>query len=303
MNCQDFESVTTELARGALMDAAARAAAESHAQGCDACASALRRERALTNALGTVREAMRGVEAPARVEAALLASLRERRDGANANTNTNAVGDAAAPVIPLNATRPAAGVRRAFYVSAVAASLALALFVAWRAVARKTPPRDSAVASSVDPHAPAAGGARGETGASDQNRTPEQTPQSVDRENKSPEALVAAADKSPKSRPSRSPLKRDARAVADALPVEFVLDGGRVVADRGAAPVASDFVPLVTADAGEPLEGGQMVRVEVPRAALAAFGLPVSGERAGETVKADVLLARDGTARAIRLLR
>ena len=89
----------------------------------------------------------------------------------------------------------------------------------------------------------------------------------------------------------------------EALPVAFVEDGGRIVAERAAAPVASDFVPLVTADAGEPLEGGQMVRVEVPRAALAAMGLPVSGERAGETVKADLLLAHDGTARAIRLLR
>jgi hypothetical protein len=44
-----------------------------------------------------------------------------------------------------------------------------------------------------------------------------------------------------------------------------------------------------------------MVRVQVPRAALAALGLPVNAERAGELVKADILLAHDGTARAIRL--
>jgi hypothetical protein len=94
-----------------------------------------------------------------------------------------------------------------------------------------------------------------------------------------------------------------ARNAEDALPVAFVEDGGRVVADGGAGAVASDFVPLVTADAGAPLDGGRMVRVEVPRAALAALGLPVSGERADETVKADLLLAHDGTARAIRLLR
>jgi hypothetical protein len=50
-----------------------------------------------------------------------------------------------------------------------------------------------------------------------------------------------------------------------------------------------------------PLDGGQMVRVQMPRAALAAWGLPVNAERAGETVKADLLLAHDGTARAIRL--
>ena len=51
------------------------------------------------------------------------------------------------------------------------------------------------------------------------------------------------------------------------------------------------------------LDSGRVVRVQLPRSALARFGLPVNAERAGEPVKADVLLGEDGTARAIRFVR
>jgi hypothetical protein len=100
----------------------------------------------------------------------------------------------------------------------------------------------------------------------------------------------------------------------EALPISFREDGGRVTPDdalanslalnTGASELASsaDFVPLVAPDNSAPLDSGQMVRVDVPRAALAALGLPVNASRVGATVRADVLLAHDGTARAIRLL-
>jgi hypothetical protein len=100
----------------------------------------------------------------------------------------------------------------------------------------------------------------------------------------------------------------------EALPISFREDGGRVTPDdaasfspalnTGASELAAsaDFVPLVAPDNSAPLDSGQMVRVDVPRAALAALGLPVNASRVGATVRADVLLAHDGTARAIRLL-
>jgi hypothetical protein len=50
-------------------------------------------------------------------------------------------------------------------------------------------------------------------------------------------------------------------------------------------------------------EGGQIVRVEVPRSALANFGLPVNMERSNERVKADVLYGVDGLAHAIRFVK
>ena len=45
-----------------------------------------------------------------------------------------------------------------------------------------------------------------------------------------------------------------------------------------------------------------MVRTEFPRALLAQWGLPVSPERAGEPVRAEMLYSSDGEALAVRLL-
>ena len=47
----------------------------------------------------------------------------------------------------------------------------------------------------------------------------------------------------------------------------------------------------------------QLGRVELPRSSLASFGLPVNLERAGERIKADVVVGNDGMARAIRFVR
>jgi hypothetical protein len=50
-----------------------------------------------------------------------------------------------------------------------------------------------------------------------------------------------------------------------------------------------------------PLEGGQVVRVIMPRSNLIPLGIPFNQERANETIKADVLVS-NGLARAIRLV-
>jgi hypothetical protein len=50
-------------------------------------------------------------------------------------------------------------------------------------------------------------------------------------------------------------------------------------------------------------EGAQVVRVEMPRYAMARFGLPVNMERYDERVKADIWLGADGLARAIRFVQ
>ena len=73
-----------------------------------------------------------------------------------------------------------------------------------------------------------------------------------------------------------------------------------VVAQAEPESVTS-FMPLVAG--GAPLASGQLVRVSVPRSALAALGLPQNPTGAGDTIKADVLLGDDGLARAIRFVR
>ncbi len=66
--------------------------------------------------------------------------------------------------------------------------------------------------------------------------------------------------------------------------------------------VATDFIPLVSRDEISSMESGQVVRVLLPRSAMASFGLPVNQERADRPVTAQVLIGQDGVARAIRFL-
>ena len=67
--------------------------------------------------------------------------------------------------------------------------------------------------------------------------------------------------------------------------------------------IATDFFPVGDVSALNLQDGGQLVRVELPRSALARFGLPVNTERANQRVKADVLFSADGLARAIRFVQ
>ena len=77
-------------------------------------------------------------------------------------------------------------------------------------------------------------------------------------------------------------------------------------ASRG-GEVATAFFPLTYSSL--PISNAQLVRVQVPRSALASFGLtpidvPASatGRTASATVSADVLVGEDGVARAIRFV-
>lgn len=75
------------------------------------------------------------------------------------------------------------------------------------------------------------------------------------------------------------------------------------VTDSESAEVVSHFMPLGDTNPANIQEGSQVVRVELPRYAMARFGLPVNMERYDERVKADVLLGADGLARAIRFVQ
>jgi hypothetical protein len=75
-------------------------------------------------------------------------------------------------------------------------------------------------------------------------------------------------------------------------------------ADVSSKEVATDFIPVMYGSTGVEVEpGSQIVRVELPRSAMASFGLPVNMDRADQRVKADVLLGVDGLAHAIRFVQ
>jgi hypothetical protein len=67
--------------------------------------------------------------------------------------------------------------------------------------------------------------------------------------------------------------------------------------------MTTDFIPVTYGGAASLSDGGRMVRVELPRSAMASFGLPINVDRANEKIKADVLLGVDGLAHAIRFVR
>ena len=75
------------------------------------------------------------------------------------------------------------------------------------------------------------------------------------------------------------------------------------VANHATKEIATDFIPLSYMSAASLQDGGQIVRVQLPRSALANFGLPVNMDRYNEKVKADVLVGVDGMARAIRFVQ
>jgi hypothetical protein len=75
-----------------------------------------------------------------------------------------------------------------------------------------------------------------------------------------------------------------------------------LAADVTKDEIATGFFPLTYGGTPNLQEGGQMVRVELSRDAVARFGLPVNMDRTSERVKADVLVGADGLAQAIRFV-
>jgi hypothetical protein len=89
----------------------------------------------------------------------------------------------------------------------------------------------------------------------------------------------------------------------DNTPRVVASNRGAINDSASAGEITTEFIQLVQYAGFEQSEGAHLVRVELPRSALASFGIPVNAEQAGGRVKADVLLGEDGTARAIRFVR
>src|SRR5262245_39588410 len=117
------------------------------------------------------------------------------------------------------------------------------------------------------------------------------------------QVVNTAAEPEPR-RESRAPRPR--RGGRPRLIKPFIIDGMTTYAKE--SEYTTDFFPLSYSDDQKPVESGEVIRVQVirvqmPRPALIAFGLPVNVERADIPVKADLLVGEDGLARAIRFVR
>jgi len=300
MNCEKFETIIDELAREHVMDAALSAEGLAHAEACAPCAARLAYERALTECLRAFATASENIEAPLRVETALCAAFRQRA------------------VTPVSSSRVLAFASLAFNAkishcriawTAVAAMLLLAigLTAATRSfytsretetAANNAKSSNTALRVIPDPGAqqqPAASLLNTtpvDVSGAEQNSTNKQPPKSVEHFTNA-KIVDAGFTVSRSVRRSNYKLRRRASGA----------DSADTMATVGENEIATDFLPLVGVNNFAAQDGGQLVRVELPRSALLAFGLPMNIERADEPVKADVFVGQDGLARAIRFVR
>ncbi|HEX3560710.1 MAG TPA: hypothetical protein VHU19_16010 [Pyrinomonadaceae bacterium] len=333
MNCQDFENGIDSLARGALVDTGTREEASAHAEACTRCALRLADERALNEGLRALASKLKTAEAPASVESALLAAMRARAaaeviteservsrvlggNGARVRS-THAQGARHGNVSTL-AERAVArhwSWPKTVAAAALAAAAALTLFML-------IPPGMSVPApgKSSEVNAATAGQDEQSIARKDAARTPppfERATSMPDGE-VSPPFTPARAGKevgrqawNEAGRSLRAPLFTRATNRAVAVEAKFGTVGARGgsesrrghVEGESSEEIATDFIPLMQGGRFTQAEGGRLIRIELPRSALASFGLPVNAEAAGGRVKADVLLGDDGLARAIRFVR
>jgi hypothetical protein len=351
MNCRDFENKIDLLAReddspprdadsqtrgdnsssrGA--DDGARAEMLAHEASCADCAARLADERALTSALRALASSMEAAEAPARVEAALLSSLRAHAahaavavDESKAVAEVEGKAARASNVLPMpeRANFKAWSWAKSLAVASLAAAAAVALFVLapqffspkkTSDVARTQTETGSQKTGSPDNSKQSGNSTSGDNANANalSGSTPDNPQLAVSHDDDGPrqQPTIQEEDPTPRLSPTLTAPRRPTSPMR-ASDVSMRTNGGsnavqpvsETVGDADAAEIATDFIPLVQGGQFGQAEGGHLVRVELPRSAMASFGLPVNYERADGRVKADVLLGDDGIARAIRFVR
>lgn len=272
MNCEKFLAVANDLARNEIqsadqdvMETNELESALAHTKECDSCAALWEEERGLTLGLRNLAQEMSALSASPELEEKMLTAFRER-----------------GKVTPIVRPFPLPARQTRYWLAAVAAAL-LVVFGVFLVRAR--------VSRGVKPQV-----------AVDKAAKPESTPgvQAI----VEPKQIETVAPVTP---PRRNPSNR----FVAANPTVKRLNGSTnavAVAPKTSEEnqtnkeVVTDFFPIGYGNAPNLQDGGQLLRVELPRSAVARFGLPINMDRTGERVKADVLVGADGLAQAIRFV-
>ncbi len=122
--------------------------------------------------------------------------------------------------------------------------------------------------------------------------------------------FLAGSREQPEPVPARHPAQPSQFVAAEDPQAEIPVDPVRKTAKKllpvtelvrtQPREVVTDFFPLL--DAPPPFERGELLRVVVPASTMRRVGLPVSPDRMGDQVYADVLVGQEGLARAIRFV-
>jgi hypothetical protein len=265
MNCQSFEAIVNELARERLSNQPLeiRDLALAHADECAACAMRLRDERALSFCLDEMAKEMKSFAASPRVEEKLLQALRQRPE----------VGD------------QRRGHRNRWLVAAAAMILIVIGIGVLRGYLVRQSPFGGGPASALVQTSP---------GLAPTRREDVKESSSVTTRNEStgqPKRIVKRTNHSLRPH-AESNTSHEVFATAT-----------NPSANAAASEVATQFMPLNYNGPINLQDGGQLVRVELPRSAMLSLGVPVNMDRYNERVKADVFVGADGLARAIRFVQ
>ena len=267
MNCQKFETILIDLVRDQMMEASLREQALAHKNECEACASRLDLEQQLTIGLRGLAGEMKPLSAPARVEQHLLEAFREQNS-----------------LLPIAS---ASGRGRYWLIAAAAAVLIVFGIV----TVRWTLDRPSEI-TALDPIGLEGKGVATVSPIEVVQPTSEPAPkQTMD---------ITPPKRKPSARKSTKPASNQSAIVAKGMTGEISTND---IGNAEQGEVTTEFLPLSYVSPVNLQEGGQLVRVELPRTAMARLGLPINMERYGERVKADVLVSADGLARAIRFVQ
>ena len=276
MNCQKVESLISDVARavagGQIMDAAVRRDVTEHTAECATCAARFTDEKILAGGLRSLAAADAGKAAPASVEANLLAAFRQQAAAGRRQSE-----------VPAR--------RITAWWAAAAAVILVAVAVAALRIESARVDHSSSQEAPQETKQKAA-----ETPAP--NPAPERLPQLEPRRVTGNSGGLTPVVKEASARNQRRTGMRS--GMKDARVAGSRREGNGASAK---AEIVTEFISLTKGYTLGMAEGGQLVRVELPRSALSSFGLPVNQARLDEPIKADVVLGYDGIARAIRFVR
>ena len=278
MSCEEFQEIAGEVARresrapgkdiAATIDPRERTGALAHIEECGRCRQVFVAQKELSERLRNMADEMNALHPPTSLEAKVLAAFRDRNR-----------------VSAIHPARQSFGSRRRYWALAAAAGLlfVFGMFV-WQ------------ISSSRRQVQPV--GATNETARGSATDQASSSPNAV---SGTPTLIQASNGAAPKRlRPRRRLAPAQTATVAAAKQAET--DPEVISAKAEVKEIATDFVPVGYGSALDLRDGGQLVRVELPRSALTRFGLPMNMNRADERVKADVLVGPDGLPRAIRFV-
>ena len=298
MNCQSFENVVVDLARLTPLEASVRDAALAHVACCDGCDRRLAQEKLLTGGLQALATEMKSAVASNQLQQNLITALRQQRLAPPRNNHRwRYLAVAAAILVAVALGIVSYKMTQTPPVDSQAHSLpATETPVPVASTPNKNSAESPMVAMGIAGHQmsqapPVEGSVETETSATVDSITPINDSAETPTRKQEPTQMAAKKQRLRKFRPDAS---------AHSTFVSVVVG---TVTDPEASEVMSAFMPLGDTNPANIQEGAQVVRVELPRYAMARFGLPVNMERYDERVKADVWLGADGLARAIRFVQ